>query len=200
MRDIRACVLHTGQVSSLQPITKISYCLSGTEGIRDPHWQRQEQLSHADLRRDLRQVSVNLPILGQLGGAAAPTAPVSSPAPDAHAPATPDQATNSEARPAASPSANGAASTPASPSPTLLSLLPDIMQVLNSEGQAGKSGRSLNITVSAAAMSPNASADDGPALSGSLANATVESSPHRVDVQVMVHLTAGILCPHCCTV
>ncbi|BDA48453.1 hypothetical protein COCOBI_12-1320 [Coccomyxa sp. Obi] len=79
----------------------------------------------------------------------------------------------------------GAASTPASPSPTLLSLLPDIMQVLNSESQAGESGRSLNITVSAA-MSPNASTDRAPAFGGSLANATVESSPQRVDVQVTV--------------
>ena len=67
--------------------------------------------------------------------------------------------------------------------PLYSGLLPDIMQVLNSESQAGESGRSLNISVSAAAMSPNASADDAPTFSGSLANATVESSPRRVDVQ-----------------
>lgn len=255
--------------------------MSGAESIRDPQWQRQGQLSHADLRRELRQVSVDLPILGQLGGAlsssppsspvaqgigavvpvaaalltelersattpgaqaasylstatpspstglkvddhgassasdqdaaasglsnstsaapsarvrnagsstnvsttaAARAATVPSPAGDAHAPATPNHAANPNASPAASPSASGIANTPASPS--LLSLLPDIMQVLNSEGQAGENGRSLNITVSAAAMSPNASTDDAPALTGNLANATVESSPRRVDVEV----------------
>ncbi|CAL8463674.1 g3208 [Coccomyxa elongata] len=119
--------------------------------------------------------------------AAARTATVPSPAADAHAPATPDHAANPNASPAASPSASGAAETPASPSPSLLSLLPDIMQVLNSEGQAGENGRSLNITVSAAATSPNASTDEAPALTGNLANATVESSPRRVDVQVTVN-------------
>ena len=167
-------------------LNSFSCWLSGTESTRDPQWQRQGQLSHADLRRDLRQVSVSLPILGQLGGAAAPTAPLASPAAAAHAPATLDQAAKSDASSIASPSASGVSNTPASPSPTLLSLLPDIMQVLNSETQAGESGRSLNISVSAAAMSPNASADDAPAFSGSLANATVESSPRRVDVQVLV--------------
>lgn len=235
------------------------------EAIRDLQRQGQGQLPHPDLRRQLRQVSVNFPLLGQLGSSpissipsrsaaqglvpvvaplltqlarspptpgvrgtsdrhtlstAAPssstglevdansvarapssspqdaassisssastpapeTAPVLSPA--ANAPTPADLAASSSALPAASPSASGAADAQARTSPSLLSLLPDIMQVLNSENQAGQSGRSLNLTVSAGAMSPDASAADAPVVTGTLANVTVDSSPKTVDVQV----------------
>ncbi|KAK9917253.1 hypothetical protein WJX75_002364 [Coccomyxa subellipsoidea] len=72
----------------------------------------------------------------------------------------------------------------ASPSPSLLSLLPAIMEVLNKENQSGSSGRSLNISVSA--MGPNAPSNGDPGVSGNLANTKVEAGPRSVDVQVTV--------------
>ncbi len=59
----------------------------------------------------------------------------------------------------------------------------DDMQVLNSQSQAGSSGRHLNISITGAA-SPAASADGTPTITGTIADTSVDTGPRSVDVQV----------------
>ncbi|EIE27723.1 hypothetical protein COCSUDRAFT_39310 [Coccomyxa subellipsoidea C-169] len=58
-------------------------------------------------------------------------------------------------------------------------------QVLNSQSQAGSSGRHLNISMTGAA-SPAASADGNPTITGTIADTSVDTGPRSVDVQVTV--------------
>lgn len=100
--------------------------------------------------------------------------------------------------PPTSPSSSGPTSgeaPPASPSLNLLSILPAIMQTLDS--QQHDASRSLNITVSGV-MSPNVTSDGAPALSGDLANTQVETTPHTVDVQVLTLHTCSYTIPVTC--